>query len=127
MRTKFAKTFAATTAVAVVALGASFASAAELTIVSWGGAYQEAQRKALFEPVAKALGIEIAEDTYGGISDVRLKVKSGAVNWDIVDTGAGGGAVLTVTVALAEAAPPAPPRSTTLQRSRPGPSSGPSR
>ena len=66
--------------------------AQEVTIASWGGAYQKAQSEALFKPVSEALGIKVIEETYGGISDVRLKVKAGAVAWDIVDTGSGGGA-----------------------------------
>ncbi len=67
-------------------------SAKELTVVSWGGSYQEAQSKAMFQPVGQKLGINIKEESYGGISDVRLKVKAGAVTWDIIDTGSGGGA-----------------------------------
>ena len=76
------------TVFAAGALLAGGAQAADLTIVSWGGSYQDAQSKALFQPVAKAMGLKIAEDSYGGISDVRLKVKAGAVNWDIIDSGA---------------------------------------
>ncbi|MBY8977065.1 polyamine ABC transporter substrate-binding protein [Rhodobacteraceae bacterium NNCM2] len=68
------------------------AMAADLTIVSWGGSYQDAQSKAIFEPVAEKMGISIAQDSYGGISDVRLQVQAGAVTWDIIDTGSGGGA-----------------------------------
>ena len=73
-------------------MGVASVSAGDLTIVSWGGAYQDAQSKAVFEPVAKAMGIPIKQDTYGGISDVRLQVQAGAVSWDIIDTGSGGGA-----------------------------------
>lgn len=65
---------------------------AQLTIVSFGGAYQEGQSKALFQPAAKALGITIKEETYTGIADLRLKVKAGAVSWDIVATGSGSAA-----------------------------------
>ncbi|MEM7425505.1 MAG: ABC transporter substrate-binding protein [Pseudomonadota bacterium] len=78
-------------AVASFALGVS-AQAADLTIASWGGSYQAAQSKAIFQPVAKKLGITIKEESYGGISDVRLQVKAGAVTLDIIDTGSGGGA-----------------------------------
>ena len=77
---------------ATLTIGAAVAHSAELTIVSWGGAYQEAQSKAIFQPVAKKLGISIKEESYGGISDVRLQVQAGAVTWDIIDTGSGGGA-----------------------------------
>lgn len=67
-------------------------SAQELTIVSFGGSYQEGQSKALFQPAAKALGIKIKEETYTGIADLRLKVKAGAVTWDIVASGSGSAA-----------------------------------
>ena len=79
---------------AVGALSVLFAgnAAAQLTIVSFGGAYQEGQSKALFQPAAKALGITIKEETYTGIADLRLKVKAGAVAWDIVASGSGSAA-----------------------------------
>jgi putative spermidine/putrescine transport system substrate-binding protein len=68
------------------------ASAQQLTVVSFGGAYQEGQSKALFQPAAKALGITVKEETYTGIADLRLKVKAGAVTWDIVASGSGSAA-----------------------------------
>jgi len=74
------------------ALAAQGAAAQQLTIVSFGGAYQEGQSKALFQPAAKALGITIKEETYTGIADLRLKVKAGAVTWDIVASGSGSAA-----------------------------------
>lgn len=83
----------------VVALGAALALAAgsaaaqqQLTVVSFGGAYQEGQSKALFQPAAKALGITVKEETYTGVADLRLKVKAGAVTWDIVASGSGSAA-----------------------------------
>ena len=66
------------------------AEAAEtLTVVSFGGSYQDAESKALFQPAAKALGITIKEETYAGIADLRLKAKAGAVTWDVVASGSG--------------------------------------
>ncbi len=75
-----------------VATTAGSADAQQLTVVSFGGSYQEAQSKALFQPAAKALGITIKEETYTGIADLRLKVKAGAVTWDIVASGSGSAA-----------------------------------
>jgi len=72
-----------------LALTGQNAQAADLTIASWGGSYQEAQSNALFKPAAKAMGIDVAEETYGGMSDVRLQVKAGAVTLDIVASGSG--------------------------------------
>jgi len=75
-----------------VALGCGTAQAEELTVVSFGGAYQDGQSKALFQPAAKALGITLKEETYTGIADLRLKEKAGAVTWDIVASGSGSAA-----------------------------------
>lgn len=66
--------------------------AEDLTVVSFGGSYQEAQSKALFQPAAKALGITIHEETYTSISALRLQVKAGAVTWDVVASGSGSAA-----------------------------------
>ena len=74
------------------AIVTSGASASEITIASWGGSYQEAQSKALFQPASKAMGITVKEETYGGMSDVRLQVNAGAVTWDIVASGSGSAA-----------------------------------
>ncbi|MGI9306745.1 MAG: polyamine ABC transporter substrate-binding protein [Gammaproteobacteria bacterium] len=89
----FNKTAFQTAAVLACALAAApLAAAEELSIASWGGSYQNAQSKALFQPASKALGIAIKEETFGGMSDVRLKVKAGAVEWDIVVSGSGSAA-----------------------------------
>jgi putative spermidine/putrescine transport system substrate-binding protein len=81
-------------ALAASALAVGFVSeaAAQLTVVSFGGSYQEAQSKALFVPAAKTLGITIKEETYTGIAAVALQVKAGAVTWDVVTSGSGGAA-----------------------------------
>jgi putative spermidine/putrescine transport system substrate-binding protein len=73
-------------------LASGTAAAQQLTVVSFGGSYQEAQSKALFQPAAKALGITVKEETYTGIADLRLKVKAGAVTWDVVASGSGSAA-----------------------------------
>jgi putative spermidine/putrescine transport system substrate-binding protein len=82
-------------------LGATLAAAAmpsvrranadtpQLTVVSWGGAFQDAQSKALFQPAAKALGITVKEETYTGLAELRMRAKSGAVTWDVVCSGSG--------------------------------------
>lgn len=81
----------AVAAVVVAAAGAVHAQDS-VTIASWGGAYQEAQQKALFGPASQSTGITVIEETYGGMSDVRLKVQAGAVTWDIVSSGSGSAA-----------------------------------
>ena len=74
--------------VAVLTLGGSAAMAeGTITFTSFGGAFQDAQRQALLEPTAEAMGITILEDTLSGIAEVRAQVMAGAVTWDIVDLG----------------------------------------
>jgi putative spermidine/putrescine transport system substrate-binding protein len=59
----------------------------QITFTSYGGTYQEAQRKALLDPVEEAMDITIMEDTLTGIAEVRAQVGAGAVTSDIVDLG----------------------------------------
>ncbi len=62
------------------------ASAETLTVVSWGGSYEQASRKAILEPFSKETGIEIRVETYnGGLAQVRAQVETGKVYWDVVD------------------------------------------
>ncbi|WP_462330755.1 ABC transporter substrate-binding protein, partial [Thiohalocapsa halophila] len=57
-----------------------------LTIASWGGAYEQAQRAALFEPFTARTGIEIRVAEYdGGLTELRAQHADGAVTWDVVD------------------------------------------
>ena len=63
-----------------------------VTVASWGGSYEEAKRNALFVPASESIGITVKEETYGGMSDVRLKVQAGAVTWDVVSSGSGSAA-----------------------------------
>lgn len=61
-------------------------AADSLTIASWGGAYQESQSKAYFEPFRKETGSTIVTDEWSG-ETAKLKgmVETGAVSWDVVD------------------------------------------
>lgn len=70
----------------VLATGAAPAHAdGELTITSFGGAYQEAQRKALFAPFAKDQNVKLLEDEWGGqMAKLRTMVQSGKVTWDVL-------------------------------------------
>lgn len=61
------------------------AMARDLTVVSWGGTYQDAQRKVYFEPFKQQSGLPLVEDSWdGGIGTLRAKVEGGAVPWDVV-------------------------------------------
>lgn len=57
-----------------------------LTAVSWGSAYQEAMRAALFEPYRQASGRALADTSYtaGTLDELRQAVAGGG-NWDVVD------------------------------------------
>jgi len=66
---------------------AAHAAGGKITFVSQGGAYQEAQTKAILDPAAKALGITINQDS---IPDAWPAIKAqgatGKPIWDVVDT-----------------------------------------
>jgi putative spermidine/putrescine transport system substrate-binding protein len=56
-----------------------------LTVVSWGGAYQDAQKKVYFEPF-KATGVQMIDESWdGGVGVLRSKVQGGTDSgWDVV-------------------------------------------
>lgn len=59
-----------------------------VTLVSWGGAYQKAQRETQWEPAAKELGFTFREATVSNsYAEIKLQVQSGNVTWDIVQMG----------------------------------------
>lgn len=69
-----------------MALLAGAAAAQDLTVVSWGGALQEAQTKAFMDPYAAASGTRIVQDSWSGeLAKLRAMVDSGNVVWDVVD------------------------------------------
>ncbi|MCD1262755.1 ABC transporter substrate-binding protein [Shinella sumterensis] len=75
-------------AAAAVALSASLvlpAAARDLTVVSWGGNYQDAQRNIYFKPFSEKIGKPVLDEAWdGGIGVIQSKVKAGAPNWDAV-------------------------------------------
>jgi putative spermidine/putrescine transport system substrate-binding protein len=56
-----------------------------VTIAGDGGVYQDAERKAFYEPAATKLGITIKDYSGTGIAPLRAQVKAGAVTWDVVE------------------------------------------
>ena len=58
-----------------------------LTVSSYGGAYQEAQRKGWFEPYAALTGVTIVESEDSANATIKAQVESGQVTWDVVDVG----------------------------------------
>lgn len=76
-------------AVIVTVLGmaglAGPAVARDLTVVSRGGALQQAQHAIFFQPFTAATGVKLHEESWGGgLGVLQSKVESGADGWDVV-------------------------------------------
>jgi putative spermidine/putrescine transport system substrate-binding protein len=57
-----------------------------VTVVSWGGAYQDSVRAAFFKPFMKETGGKIVEEEFNGeIAKIRAMVESNNVTWDVVE------------------------------------------
>lgn len=76
---------AASVLVTGVALAPS-AHARDLTVVSWGGPMQDAQRLLYFKPFQDETKIKLQEANWdGGIGIVRSKVQGGNLDWDLIE------------------------------------------
>ncbi len=61
-----------------------------MTITGYGGAAQESQRKAYFEPFTKETGVKILEEEWSGeTAKLRGMVETGNVMWDVVNVETG--------------------------------------
>ena len=83
---KLSKTLLATTALTVAA--ASAATAENMTLVSWGGAYQASQQNAYVEPyLAMNSGVTATwdESSAEAVAKLRAMNEAGNVTWDLVD------------------------------------------
>lgn len=61
------------------------AAARDLTVVSWGGAYQDAQREVYFKPFMDQAKVKMQEENWdGGVGVLRAKIQGGNNNWDVV-------------------------------------------
>ena len=70
----------------VAGLIASTATAEDLTVVSWGGAYTKSQVEAYHKPFEEKTGINIVSADYnGGIAEIKAQVESNTVTWDLLD------------------------------------------
>ena len=56
-----------------------------LKICSYGGSYQDSQRKALIQPFADKFGIKIIEASGPDIAKVKAQVETKNYEWDVVD------------------------------------------
>jgi len=80
------KTFVA--AAALTALTAGNAIAADMTIVSWGGAYSASQQNAYHDPyMAANPGVNIINDDSSAeaVAKLRAMAEAGNTTWDVVD------------------------------------------
>jgi putative spermidine/putrescine transport system substrate-binding protein len=61
------------------------AMARDLSVVSWGGAYQDAQKEVYFKPFQDKTKIKLVDESWdGGVGVLRAKIQGGANNWDVV-------------------------------------------
>ncbi|WP_051261021.1 ABC transporter substrate-binding protein [Desulfovibrio inopinatus] len=90
-RRRFLVTLGQTTGVVVAAsamgpfVGRVVASDATLRICSYGGSFQESQRKAFFDPFSKEFNVKIIEATDPDIAKVKAQVMTKNYEWDVVD------------------------------------------
>ncbi|WP_416883393.1 extracellular solute-binding protein [Marivita sp.] len=88
---KLSKTLLATSAITVAAVGAHAAGhgmADSMTLVSWGGAYQNSQIKAYAEPYLAMhpdVSISWDESSAEAVAKLRAMNEAGNITWDLVD------------------------------------------
>ena len=58
-----------------------------LSFTSFGGVYQEAQRKAWLKPYTALTGVQFNEDENSSNATIKTQVETGKVTWDVVDVG----------------------------------------
>lgn len=58
--------------------------AQDLTVATWGGAYEAAQRQAVFAPFAEATGQSVTAVQYDG-TVAALRARAGPEDWDVID------------------------------------------
>lgn len=72
--------------IALLSGGAALADDNTLVIASYGGQFQDIQRKVFFEPFEKATGIKIREVSGISVAKVKSMVMTGNVEWDVFIT-----------------------------------------
>ena len=89
---KFSKTLMATTALTVAAGATAFAQDQEMadsmTLVSWGGAYQNSQQQAYVVPYLEMnpdVSVSWDESSAEAVARLRAMNEAGNITWDLVD------------------------------------------
>ncbi|QJP15761.1 ABC transporter substrate-binding protein [Starkeya sp. ORNL1] len=73
-------------ATSFLALSLPASAADSLTVVTFGGAFENAVTKAYFEPFTAKTGISIVKEQYdGGLAKLRGMVEAGNTTWDVID------------------------------------------
>src|SRR5918995_397270 len=85
-RRRFLETTAAvaTAVAAPYVVSPSRAANKELVFVGFGGAYQEGQTKAYFEPFERETGVKIIQTSGVELAKLKAQVQSKNVEWDLV-------------------------------------------
>jgi putative spermidine/putrescine transport system substrate-binding protein len=85
--TRDARPFTLTAVLLALAAPAQAQDAPEtLTVVTWGGTYEESQRAAYFAPFEAATGVEVETVRYdGSLAALRDHLASGETTWDVID------------------------------------------
>ena len=68
----------------LIAIAFTASSYADITFVSWGGAYTNSQQKAYIDTWSKGKGVTV-ENYNGGLGEIKAQVEAGNVTWDVVD------------------------------------------
>ena len=68
----------------LIAIAFTVSSYADITFVSWGGAYTNSQQKAYIDTWSKGSGVTV-ESYNGGLGEIKAQVEAGNVTWDVVD------------------------------------------
>ena len=87
MRTLVKTQNVALAVLAAAALTTVTAQAAEtLSVVTFGGAYEAAAKKAYFEPFTQATGIGFSTESYdGGLAKLSAMEQAKNTTWDLID------------------------------------------
>ncbi|WP_027856619.1 ABC transporter substrate-binding protein [Marinobacterium jannaschii] len=72
-------------ALSLAGLVAGAAQANSISVVSFGGATQDAQREVFYQPFSRETGVDITEVAYnGGLAEIESMIDQQQVRWDVV-------------------------------------------
>lgn len=57
----------------------------EMVFASWGGSYQDAQKRSYCDPFSQSTGVNVVQDGPASGAKLRTMVEAGAPIWDVVD------------------------------------------